>query len=546
MFRLRSKSGDESVFRSPEEIRSALLSGFVTPDAQIWDADLKGWVPLLEHALYQQVAAAPPGRKSGVVKGPPSGSAKAMPPVAPAGPKPMQKLVIKRPGEAGTTAMPTVKLPTPPAPPAQPPKAPAPPAPPAKVADELPDLELIDLDLTPEMEEMPAPTPPPAPRPAPPAPPAPRAPIVQKPVTAPPPPPAQRPTPPPPPAPELVAPRLSTPRLSTPRMPEPVAEEEEEVAAGGSKKGIIIGAIVLLVAAGGAFAVLGGKKGAPAAVDAAAISTPAVPAIDTTRHDSTTVDTTKHDSTAPPPAAATTPADTVKPAPVAVTTPPKPDTSKGPAAGAIVPVAFAPVVARGPTPWNARPVPGAPLPIPTLEVVRLRYLSAQSRALGQYESGLEASGFADMFDPAKLSTADRRNEAFDAVDAGRSALRDFRRRQAAIDFAYTDSMRQAMPAGADTPDFRTFGPILRESPAQATLTDSLVGAVAEIYGMLVSETGGYTFRGGMLVWKDADNAQRYQTLQEQLTAQIARIRNRPPSDIPPAMAATLRGIGLPR
>ena len=546
MFRLRSKSGDESVFRSPEEIRSALLSGFVTPDAQIWDADLKGWVPLLEHALYSQIAAAPPGRKSAAVKGPPSGSTKAMPAPAPPGPKPIPKLVIKRPGEGGTTAMPTVKLPAPPAPPVQPPKASIRPTPP-KAAEELPDLELIDLDMTPELEEAPAPTPPPPPRPAPPAP---TPPVVQKPVTAPPPPPPRRPTPPPVPAP--VAPRLSTPRLSTPRIPAPVVEAEEPVAASGSKKGIIIGAILLLAAAGGAYAVLGGKQGTPAAVDTAAVTAPAAPVVDTTRHDSTAVDSTKHDSTATPPAVAATvaPVDTAKPAPISATARPKPDTNKAPpaapAAGAITPVAFAPVVARGPTPWNARPIVGAPLSIPTLEVVRLRYLAAQSRALGQYESGLEASGFADLFDPAKLSTADRRNEAFDAVDAGRSALRDFRRRQSAIDFAYTDSMRQAMPAGADTPDFRTFGPILRESPAQVALTDSLVGAVAEIYGMLVTEAGGYTFRGGMLAWKDADNAQRYQALQERLTAQLARIRNRSPGDIPPAMAATLRGIGLPR
>ncbi|HET7042700.1 MAG TPA: hypothetical protein VFI13_11800, partial [Gemmatimonadales bacterium] len=95
MFRLRSKSGDESVFRTPEEIRSALLSGFITPDAQIWDTELKGWVPLVEHALYQQIAAAPGGRKSGSVKAPPTG---------PGTPKAPPKLVIKRPG--ATTAIP--------------------------------------------------------------------------------------------------------------------------------------------------------------------------------------------------------------------------------------------------------------------------------------------------------------------------------------------------------------------------------------------------------------------------------------------------------
>src|ERR1041385_884799 len=113
MVRLRSKSGDESVFRSAEEIRSALLSGFVTPDAQIWDAELKGWVPLLEHALYQQISASPGGRQSGSMKGA----------TGPAAPKPRPKLVTKRPG--GAAAAPGVKPPPPPAPP---PLAPPPPA----------------------------------------------------------------------------------------------------------------------------------------------------------------------------------------------------------------------------------------------------------------------------------------------------------------------------------------------------------------------------------------------------------------------------------
>jgi hypothetical protein len=203
-------------------------------------------------------------------------------------------------------------------------------------------------------------------------------------------------------------------------------------------------------------------------------------------------------------------------------------------------------VDRGGAPWKSTPVPGPPLSIPSLEAVRVRYLAAQAKALGQYEAGLAAAGFSDMFNTSHLANADAKSEAFDAVDAGRSSLRDFRRRQAAIDFAYADSMRQAMPPGSDTPDFRTFGPILRESQAQAALTDSLVGAVAEMYGLLVSEAGGYTFRAGQITWKDADNAERYQTLQEQLTAEIARLRNRSLSEIPPAMAATLRGIGLPR
>ncbi|MEP6744370.1 MAG: hypothetical protein ABJB33_02655, partial [Gemmatimonadota bacterium] len=140
MFRLRSKSGDESVFRSPEEIRSALISGFVTPDAQIWDAELKGWVPLLEHSLYKQIAAAPGGRKSGSVSGPPSAGSKAIPPNIPPVVKPVPKLVIKRPGEGATTATPPVK---PPAPPMAPPDPPPPPV----ASEALKEIELIDLDF---------------------------------------------------------------------------------------------------------------------------------------------------------------------------------------------------------------------------------------------------------------------------------------------------------------------------------------------------------------------------------------------------------------
>ncbi|HTK56191.1 MAG TPA: hypothetical protein VL295_05160, partial [Gemmatimonadales bacterium] len=325
MFRLRSKSGDESVFRTAEEIRSALLSGFVTPDAQIWDAELKGWVPLLEHALYKQIAAPAPGRKSGSVKGPPSGSTKAIP-TTPAAPKVPPKLVIKRPGDAGTTSMPAVKPPVPPAAPPAPPK----PAPPA---DEMPDLELIDLDLTPDPEPVapPAPAPkpvPPAPKPAPPPPPR-----VSVPPAAPPAPPAappKRPTPPPAPTPEpepvAAEARVSAPRLSTPRitMGAGMGVVPEEATSGGSKKGLIIGAILVLAAGGGAFALLGGKKGeAPPAVDSTALAAtaPAPAPGDNARPDSAAADTTKRDSvTTPAPVAAV---DTPKTAPsTAIVLPP--------------------------------------------------------------------------------------------------------------------------------------------------------------------------------------------------------------------------------
>jgi hypothetical protein len=532
MFRLRSKSGDESVFRTAEEIRAALLSGFVTPDAQIWDAELKGWVPLLEHALYKQIAAPAPGRKSGATK--------AMPPVTPSpgGPKVPSKLVIKRPGDGGTTSMPAMKRPAPP--------APAPPRPaPSAPADEMPDLELIDLDLTPELEPV-APPPAPAPRPMPP--PAPR-------VSAPPPAPAappKRPTPPPP----APAARASTPRHSTPRvsMGAALGVAHPESARGGGRKWLIIGAVLVLAGGGGAFALLGSKGGeVPPAVDSTSLAgaAPTAAPIDSTRPDSAAVDTTARDTAAT--LAPGVAVDAPKPIPAPATVLPPPPSGLGtgttagaPAGAATGSVAFAPVVARGPTPWTARPVVGTPLSIPALEVVRLRYLAAQSRTLEQFEAGLEAAGFTDLFDPARVGNANKREESLDAVDAGRSALRDFRRRQSAIDFAYTDSMRQALPAGSDTPDFRTFGPILRESPVQAALTDSIVGEVAEVYGMLVGETGGYTFRGGNLTWKDADNSQRYQTIQERLTSQIARSRTRSPADVPPALAAILRGIGLPR
>ncbi|HWA40296.1 MAG TPA: hypothetical protein VG712_01715, partial [Gemmatimonadales bacterium] len=245
--------------------------------------------------------------------------------------------------------------------------------------------------------------------------------------------------------------------------------------------------------------------------------------------------------TAPAGAAPATTA-AIPPAPAGAT----PAAATTPAAGATAPVPFAPEVGRGPTPWTARPVVGAPLSLPALEVVRLRYLAAQSRAWEQFEAGLESAGFSDMYDPGRIANSGRRDDSFDAIDVARTALREYRRRQTAIDFAYTDSMRQALPAGSDTPDLRTFGPILRESPAQLALTDSLISAVAEQYGMLVNQVGEYTFRGGMLTWKDTDDATRYRELQEQLTAQIARIRQRSQLDLPPAQAAVLRGIGLPR
>ena len=49
-----------------------------------------------------------------------------------------------------------------------------------------------------------------------------------------------------------------------------------------------------------------------------------------------------------------------------------------------------------------------------------------------------------------------------------------------------------------------------------------------------------------LFFRDAAKADEYRVLQERLTAQLGRLRNRPATEVPPAMAAILRGIGLPR
>jgi hypothetical protein len=536
MFRLRSKSGDESVFRTPEEIRSALLSGFVTPDAQIWDAALKGWVPLLEHPLYQQIAAAPPGRKSSSVKSPPSGSTKVMPPATPPASspttaKPVQKLVIRRPGEGAAPAAPAAPA-TPPAPPATPTRP---------AAEEVPELEMIDVDLSMDEEPIAAPAPTPAPV-----------------APTPPPAPPRRPTPPPAPVAEVPAPapRPSTPRVSTPRVtaPREVPDEGrpvmqsmqsmESMGSGGSKKGIVIGAVVVLLAAGGAFFGLRGKLGGSSAGPDSTV-TPRVAVVDSAPD---TTLTAAPDTTTPAPAAAA-PVDTAPvaaPPPVIAAAPvvSAPDTT--PIGPAVPPVPFAPNVERGAASWNSR-APGSPaLSIPELESVRLRYIAAQGRALEQFEAGLQASGFADMFAPSKVANQDRRSEALDAVDAARSALNEFRRRQVAIDFAYRDTLRAALPAGSDEPDLRTFGPLLRENPAQAALTDSLIAEMAEIYGTLVRDGGNYALRGRDVVFKQQPTADRYREQQERLTAQMARIRRQSPSEVPPAMAGVLRGIGLPR
>lgn len=516
MYRLRSKSGDESVFRTPEEIRSALLSGIATPDAQIWDSDLKGWVPLLEHALYKQIAAAPADRKSGA-----SRVSGATPPPAP---KPTPKLVIKRPGDAGTKVTPAVKPPVTPARTAPP----APPAPPASAAppkggsplDDLPELDLVELDLS---LDAPAAPPPPAPQTPPPTPratPAPQPSIAEAPTQ-----------------------RVSAPRVSGPSapsldgLPTPMRHTAEVAAQGGSKKGLVIAGIVVVAIGGGAFAMLGGKGKEATVIDPAAI---AVPTVDSTPRDSSTAladsaatpDSTRaadSGSVATPIATATTPTETPAADTAAVT------------GGEVVP--FAPLVERGPVPWTAVVLPPAPAIGGGVEGVRARYLAAQARALATYEAALEVAGFQRMFDPVRTSREDRRNASLEAVDGARSALRDFRRRQASIDFAYSDTLRQA---GADDPSIRSLGPALRETPAQLALTDSILGAVGEMYGILITESGGYAVSGGQIRWRDADNAARYRLLQERLTAQYGRLRSRPPADIPPAMLGILRGIGLPR
>jgi len=176
------------------------------------------------------------------------------------------------------------------------------------------------------------------------------------------------------------------------------------------------------------------------------------------------------------------------------------------------------------------------------------YASAYTTLERDFNAQMGRSGLVRLFSQTQLTTTDGLAGARSALDAAATAVRQYHAREAAIERAYQDSARsieRAGAAGADLRDWMTH-PILKESQEAAGESVRLIGQIDAAFALLQSQTGHYRVEGTTIRFDDADAAARYTDLQSWITRRMEHWSGQPASSVPTTLQPLLEGIGLTR
>lgn len=139
------------------------------------------------------------------------------------------------------------------------------------------------------------------------------------------------------------------------------------------------------------------------------------------------------------------------------------------------------------------------------------------------QAGLEAdlvrSGFSRLFGAGTLTTSAGLAQGRRSLSAGRSAMSNYRLRQAAIERAYQDSLKAAgRRLGMSAGELSAWAPrpSRKEPEAAASLAEPLLDRTDEVLELLQREIGHYRLQGNTLVFENRSAADRYSALRNQI------------------------------
>ena len=145
------------------------------------------------------------------------------------------------------------------------------------------------------------------------------------------------------------------------------------------------------------------------------------------------------------------------------------------------------------------------------------------RSYDAAQAGLEAdlvrSGFSRLFGTGTLTTSAGLAQGRRSLSAGRSAMSNYRVRQAAIERAYQDSLKAAgRRLGMTAGELSAWGPrpSRKEPEAAAALAEPLLDRTDEVLELLQREIGHYRVQGTSLVFENRAAADRYSGLRNQI------------------------------
>jgi hypothetical protein len=189
-------------------------------------------------------------------------------------------------------------------------------------------------------------------------------------------------------------------------------------------------------------------------------------------------------------------------------------------------------------------LPGASNSKLTPAVLVERYEAAYAAARAELETGFRTAGFANVFAPEHMSSAQGLRVARLSAGTASAYVAKYRRREAEIEAAYADSAEALAKSPADRGVWES-RPVLRESPEVAKLASFLLGEVDSVFGVLASQDTAYAIKDGAITFQDAAAARAYGELRPWLDRNAHKWADT--ASGPPSTAArVLRAIGSTR
>jgi hypothetical protein len=181
----------------------------------------------------------------------------------------------------------------------------------------------------------------------------------------------------------------------------------------------------------------------------------------------------------------------------------------------------------------------------TAAVLVSRYQAAYAAAQAELETGFQTAGFANLFAPDRLDSPKGVQVARLAAGTASAYVARYRRREAEIEQAYADSfavLSKQLNWSAEGRKAWEKHQVLQEKPEIAKLASFLLEQIDSLYGVLSSQEGAYDIKDGQITFQDAKAAHAYAEIRPWLDRR-ANLWADTASGVPTTAARVLRAMG---
>ena len=175
----------------------------------------------------------------------------------------------------------------------------------------------------------------------------------------------------------------------------------------------------------------------------------------------------------------------------------------------------------------------------------LRYQAAYAAARAELETGFRTAGFANLFAPDHLASPQGVRAARLSAGTASAYVAKYHRREAEIEAAYADSfavLSKQLDWSAQARRVWDSHGSLQEKPEVAKLSSFLFEQIDSLYGVLAAQEGAYEIKDGAITFQDAKAARAYAELRPWLDRRAHQWADTA-SGAPTTAARVLRAIG---